>query len=95
MAFGIFSKAFGPFILKTSGIKSKIAIGTGFGRPDKDIGTARSFEESKLSGVYNGLPMCLNNYHPDFSLSCRIIFLTFPRFHFLLPLPHYSQIDLS
>ncbi|HSP12168.1 MAG TPA: LrgB family protein [Salegentibacter sp.] len=60
IAVGIFGNAFGPFILKKLGIKSKIAIGTALGTAAHGIGTARAFEESKLSGVYSGLAMCLN-----------------------------------
>jgi len=60
IAVGIFGNAFGPFILKKLGIKSKIAIGTALGTAAHGIGTARAFEESKLAGVYSGLAMCLN-----------------------------------
>ena len=57
---GIFGNAFGPFILKKLGIKSKIAIGTALGTAAHGIGTARAFEESNLAGVYSGLAMCVN-----------------------------------
>ena len=60
IAVGIFGNAFGPFILKKLGIKSKIAIGTALGTAAHGIGTARAFEESKLAGVYSGLAMCVN-----------------------------------
>lgn len=60
IAVGIFGNAFGPFILKKSGIKSKIAIGTALGTAAHGIGTARAFEEGKIQGVYSGLAMCLN-----------------------------------
>ncbi|WP_372920502.1 LrgB family protein [Salegentibacter sp.] len=60
IAVGIFGNAFGPFILKKLGIKSKIAIGTALGTAAHGIGTARAFEEGKIQGVYSGLAMCLN-----------------------------------
>ncbi|MGW1455018.1 LrgB family protein [Salegentibacter agarivorans] len=60
IAVGIFGNAFGPFILKKLGIKSKIAIGTALGTAAHGIGTARAFDESKLAGVYSGLAMCVN-----------------------------------
>ncbi|SKB59355.1 TIGR00659 family protein [Salegentibacter holothuriorum] len=60
IAVGIFGNAFGPFILKKLGVKSKIAIGTALGTAAHGIGTARAFEESKLAGVYSGLAMCVN-----------------------------------
>lgn len=60
IAAGIFGNAFGPFILKLLGIKSKIAIGSALGTAAHGIGTARAFEEGKLPGVYSGLAMCLN-----------------------------------
>lgn len=60
IAVGIFGNAFGPFILKKTGIKSKVAIGAALGTAAHGIGTARAFEEGKLSGVYSGLAMCLN-----------------------------------
>lgn len=60
IAVGIFGNAFGPFILKKSGIKSKIAIGTALGTAAHGIGTARAFEEGETQGVYSGLAMCLN-----------------------------------
>lgn len=60
IAVGIFGNAFGPYILKIAGIKSKIAIGAALGTAAHGIGTARAFEEGKLPGVYSGLAMCLN-----------------------------------
>lgn len=60
IAAGIFGNAFGPFILKKLGIKSKVAIGAALGTAAHGIGTARAFEEGKLPGVYSGLAMCLN-----------------------------------
>lgn len=60
LAAGVFGNAFGPFLLKKLGIKSKIAIGTALGTTSHGIGTARAFEEGKLPGVYSGLAMCVN-----------------------------------
>lgn len=60
IAVGILGNAFGPYILKITGIKNKIAIGTALGTTAHGIGTARAFEEGELAGVYSGLAMCLN-----------------------------------
>lgn len=60
IAVGIFGNAFGPFLLKFLGIKSKLAIGTALGTAAHGIGTARAFEEGELPGVYSGLAMCVN-----------------------------------
>ena len=57
---GVFGNAFGIYILKFLGIKSETAIGTALGTASHGIGTARALEESKLSGVYSGLALCVN-----------------------------------
>lgn len=60
IAVGILGNAFGPFILKFLGIKSKTALGTALGTAAHGIGTARALEEGKLTGAYSGLAMCVN-----------------------------------
>ena len=60
IAVGIFGNAFGPSILKLTGIKSKSAMGTALGTAAHGIGTARALEEGKLTGAYSGLAMCVN-----------------------------------
>src|SRR5690606_38185655 len=56
---GIFGNAFGPELLKFLGITSNSAIGAALGTAAHGIGTARALEESKLTGVYSGLAMCV------------------------------------
>ena len=60
IAVGIFGNAFGPSILKLTGIKSKSAMGTALGTAAHGIGTARALEEGKLTGAYSGMAMCIN-----------------------------------
>lgn len=57
---GIFGNAFGFYILKFLGIKSKSAIGSALGTASHGIGTARALEESEISGIYSGLALCVN-----------------------------------
>ena len=60
IAVGIFGNAFGVYILKVLGIKSKTAIGSALGTASHGIGTARALEESEISGIYGGIALCVN-----------------------------------
>lgn len=60
IAVGIFGNAFGPAILRSLGIRNKIAIGAALGTAAHGIGTARALDEGKLAGAYGGLAMCIN-----------------------------------
>lgn len=60
IAVGILGNAFGPYVLRLLGIKSKTAMGTALGTAAHGIGTARALEEGSLTGAYSGLAMCVN-----------------------------------
>ena len=60
IAVGVLGNAFGPYILRLLGIKSKTALGAALGTAAHGIGTARALEEGRLTGAYSGLAMCVN-----------------------------------
>lgn len=57
---GIFGSAFGPAILKASGVTDERAKGFALGLASHAIGTARAFQISETTGAFASLGMVLN-----------------------------------
>ncbi|MDN3595495.1 LrgB family protein [Zunongwangia endophytica] len=57
---GILGNAFGPYVLKVTGIRNNKAIGSALGTSAHGIGTAKAFEIDQFAGTYSGLAMCIN-----------------------------------
>lgn len=56
---GIFGAVTGPWFLKVTGIKSKVAIGLSMGSAAHGIGTAKALEMGTLQGAIGGLAIAL------------------------------------
>lgn len=56
---GIFGAVIGPWFLKTTGIKSRVAIGLSLGSAAHGIGTAKALEMGALEGAIGGLAIAL------------------------------------
>lgn len=57
---GIFGAAFGPAILRTSGVHDPRAVGFALGLASHAIGTARAFQMCEVTGAFASLGMILN-----------------------------------
>ena len=57
---GIFGAAFGPAILRASGVHDPRAVGLALGLASHAIGTARAFQLSEVAGSFASLGMILN-----------------------------------